>query len=97
MAAITASGGEGGTCQVLVEQDGREFRYTVQVPEELTERLGAEPPAIARATLAFLVDREPPTSIMREFECTIVRRYFPEYDEKLPSYLQGPGAAHTGA
>jgi hypothetical protein len=93
MAAITASGGEGGTCQVLVEQDGREFRYTVQVPEELTERLGTEPPAIARATLAFLLDREPPTSIMREFECTVVRQYFPEYDRELPNYLLGPGSS----
>lgn len=91
MAAITASGGENGACTVLVEHEGREFRYTVEVPAELTERLGAEPAEVARATLAFLVDREPPTSIMREFECTVVRRYFPEYDEQLPTYLEGPG------
>ena len=87
MTSITASCDPDGRCQVVVEERGRTFRYTVAVPPELTGRLGAEPAAVARATLAFLLDREPPTAIMREFDPDVVRGYFPEYDEKLPDYL----------
>jgi hypothetical protein len=61
--------------------------YEVGVPADLAARLGAEPAEVARATLAFLLDREPPSAIMASFECTVVPRYFPEYESALPGYL----------
>jgi hypothetical protein len=64
----------------------------VSVPDSLVQRIGADPAAIVRATLAFLLDREPPTSIMQRFDCSVVSRYFPEYERELPRYLEGPGA-----
>ncbi|HEV8252799.1 MAG TPA: hypothetical protein VGQ66_05395, partial [Candidatus Limnocylindria bacterium] len=63
------------------------------VPDDLIERVGADPAAIVRATIAFLLDREPPTSIMDRFDCSVVEGYFPEYETELPRYLEGPGAA----
>jgi hypothetical protein len=68
---------------------GASHTWRVRVPEELAARLGADPAEVARATIAFLLDREPPGSIMASFDCTVVSRYFPEYDAELPGYLQG--------
>ncbi|HEX6675998.1 MAG TPA: hypothetical protein VF486_13325 [Actinomycetes bacterium] len=69
--------------------EGASHAWRVRVPEELTARLGADPAEVARATIAFLLEREPPGSIMASFDCAVVRRYFPEYDAELPGYLQG--------
>ena len=79
--------------EARVTVDGRHYTYRVSVPDGLMERVGADPAAIVRATLAFLLDREPPTSIMASFDCSVVARYFPEYETELPRYLEGPG--HT--
>jgi hypothetical protein len=77
--------------QVEATVDGSHYAYRVSVPEDLVERIGAEPAAIVRATIAFLLDREPPTSIMERFDCSVVSRFFPEYEAELPHYLEGPG------
>jgi hypothetical protein len=37
--------------------------------------------------LAFLLDREPPGSILPSFDCTVVPGYFPDYESELPGYL----------
>lgn len=87
MATISAHSDAQGRCKVQVEDGGRTYHYTVTIPAELAERLGESPAAVAGATCAFLLDREPPTAIMREFTPDVVRSYFPEYDERLPDYL----------
>lgn len=74
--------------EVRVTAEGRSHTYQVSVPAALAERLGAEPAAVVRATLAFLLDREPPGSILPSFDCAVVSRYFPDYDAKLPGYLR---------
>ena len=71
------------------EVDGSHHSWQVRVPAELAARLGADPAAVARATIAFLLDREPPGSIMASFDCTVVPRYFPDYEAELPGYLEG--------
>jgi hypothetical protein len=76
-----------------VNVDGKRYTYQVTVPDDLAARVGAEPAAIVRATIAFLLDREPPTSIMGRFDCSVVSGYFPEYEDELPRYLEGPGSA----
>ncbi len=73
--------------QVGATVGGASHTWRVQVPKELTTRLGADPAEVARATIAFLLDREPPGSIMASFDCAVVHRYFPEYDAELPGYL----------
>jgi hypothetical protein len=74
-----------------VTDQGRRHAYQVSVPDDLVERVGADPAAIVRATIAFLLDREPPTSILPRFDCSVVSRYFPDYEAQLPRYLEGPG------
>jgi hypothetical protein len=75
--------------QVEVAMEDERHAYRVSVPSDLAGRLDADPAEVARATLAFLLDREPPSSILGSFDCSVVPRYFPEYEAKLPAYLAG--------
>ena len=93
MAEIVTQAVEKQVYEAEVTVDGRHYAYRVSVPDDLIERVGAGPAAIVRATIAFLLDREPPTSIMDRFDCSVVEGYFPEYETELPRYLEGPGAA----
>jgi hypothetical protein len=89
VAAIEVEGAGGGPFTVRVGA----HVYHVEVPADLAERLGAAPAEVARATLAFLLEREPPTAIMASFACSVVPRYFPEYEAALPGYLSGSSPA----
>jgi hypothetical protein len=92
MAEIVTRAVDDQLYEAEVTQRGGHYAYVVSVPDDLVERTGAEPAAIVRATVAFLLDREPPTSIMRRFDCSVVTTFFPEYEAELPSYLEGPDA-----
>jgi hypothetical protein len=37
--------------------------------------------------MRFLLDREPRESIMSAFDMSVVRRYFPGFDDAFPEYL----------
>jgi hypothetical protein len=91
MAEIVTQAVDEQLYEAEVTVDGSHYAYRVSVPDDLAERIGADPAAIVRATVAFLLDREPPTSIMERFDCSVVARYFPEYEAELPRYLEGPG------
>jgi hypothetical protein len=77
------------TFQVEATVDGRRHAWRVGVPPELAAGLAADPEAVAEATIAFLLDREPPGSILAAFECSVVPGYFPDYEAELPGYLRG--------
>jgi hypothetical protein len=91
MAEIDVQAVEDGSFRVRVQAAGAEHAYSVSVPGGLAARLGAEPAEVARATLAFLLDREPPSSILASFDCSVVPRYFPDYESALPGYLGAGG------
>jgi hypothetical protein len=76
------------TFQVEATVDGRRHTWRVGVPQELADRLAADPEAVAGATVAFLLDREPPGSILAAFDCSVVPTYFPDYEAELPGYLR---------
>ena len=92
MAEIDVQPLASGRFRVRVVTGTGEHGYEVRVPADLAERMGAEPAEVARATFAFLLDREPPTSILPSFDCTVVSRYFPEYESALPGYLRPASA-----
>jgi hypothetical protein len=45
------------------------------------------PEAVVRESFAFLLEREPNTSILGEFSLDVISRYFPEYSQELPRRL----------
>jgi hypothetical protein len=64
--------------------------HRVRVPEEFLDDLllsGVDPEVIVRESFNFLLEREPATSIMREFSLEDIARYFPEYPEELQRRL----------
>jgi hypothetical protein len=44
---------------------------------------------VVRVSFEFLLEREPASSIMREFSLDVIKRYFPEYEDELPRRLAG--------
>ena len=65
-------------------------QHTVSVKESDLRRLGGPPPTpeqLLRASFQFLLEREPNTSILSEFELPLIGRYFPEYEREIPRYL----------
>ncbi len=90
--------------EVLVSpQGGRNFRvevggphtmtdHMVEVPEDLAAELGDDETAeveLVRASFAFLLEREPPTAILRRFSLEVIGRYFPEYPTEIRRRMQG--------
>ena len=64
--------------------------HRVRVPETLLDGWGladADEEAVVRESVSFLLEREPVTSILPEFELSVISQYFPEYDEELPTRL----------
>jgi hypothetical protein len=74
--------------RVEVREGQRETTHQVTVPERLGERLELREDdleRVVRESFRFLLEREPATSILRQFSLSDISRYFPEY----PSELEG--------
>jgi hypothetical protein len=81
---------EPGTFRVVVTGRETPTTHRVTVPPGYLEELGvpdAAPEAVVRASFAFLLEREPPTSILSEFDLPEIARYFPSYPTELPRRL----------
>ena len=49
------------------------------------------PEQVVRAAFRFLLDREPASAILSKFDCSVIRRYFPEVDQQIGKYLGEAG------
>lgn len=78
--------GEAGHYDVEVTGRGGSSSYRVEVPAGYAERIGwggqAEP-EIVRESFFFLLEREPPSSILPRFRLDVICRYFPEYEAEM--------------
>jgi len=85
-----SSGISGSTFHVTVRESGSQSNHTVRVPEGLYKKLSggkATKPECVKAAFKFLLDREPKESILREFELSVIARYFPEFEREFKNYL----------
>ena len=80
--------GESWTCAVIVLTDGHENRYEVTVhPAEAArwasgdDRVAVED--LVSRSFAFLLEREPPSSILPTFDLATITRYFPGSDSEF--------------
>ncbi len=77
---------EGPNCwsyDVTVFDGGRTHRYAVTLSwsdYDLWSGGSAPPSKVIERAFLFLLDNEPPTAIMSKFDCSVIRRYFPEVD-----------------
>jgi hypothetical protein len=77
--------GDGWDCTVTV-RDGSETHHRVYVSRADLAGLapGAfDPVGLVDASFAFLLDREPQESILREFDLTVIGTYFPDYEREI--------------
>lgn len=89
MITVKASRAGGGwVCEVSLELRGQRTEHTVTVSEASLARwgTGSEPKDVedlVHRSFEFLLEREPPGAILRQFELSVIETYFPEYDELI--------------
>ena len=61
--------------------DGRHsYDVTADVTADVT---GEDDEGLVRASFVFLLEREPPSSILKTFDLSVISRYFPEYAHEM--------------
>ncbi|HET7473283.1 MAG TPA: hypothetical protein VFJ71_09180 [Candidatus Limnocylindrales bacterium] len=81
------NGVDGWTCHVALSDAGQPLTtHVVRVSPVDLGRLApgaADPTDLVERSFRFLLDREPPSSILRAFDLPAIARYFPEYDTRI--------------
>ena len=80
---------DGWYCAVTLRAGG-ESRYQVHVSRVDLARLApgaADPADLVRASFAFLLERESPSSILRRFDLRVIGSYFPDYEATMLARL----------
>lgn len=79
--------------EVTVREGAGESHHHVTIAQSTYARLcgGIAPEPFMGAVFRFLLDREPKEAILGRFDVSVVGRYFPDFENKLPDYLQGAG------
>jgi hypothetical protein len=89
---VTITPMEPGWYGVQLEEGDTTTSHRVHVPAELLDDLGltdVDRELVVRETFAFLLEREPPSSILGEFSLDVVPRYFPEFYDELRARVAG--------
>ncbi len=77
---------------VVTVADGEDqTTHRVTVPAAFADRLVGQAGSteeLVRLSFEFLLEREPKESILREFEITVIGRYFPEYEDEIRGRLR---------
>ncbi|HKB19224.1 MAG TPA: hypothetical protein VKF28_09310 [Candidatus Dormibacteraeota bacterium] len=81
-------GESGWSCEVDVKEGERKTHHSVAVSRADLERWGGgdreeDVEQLVRRSFEFLLEREPPESILRSFDLSVIQRYFPEYDHRF--------------
>lgn len=78
------------TYGVQVEEGDTITSHRVHLPAALLDDLAmteVDPATIVTETIAFLLDREPATSILEEFSVADVPKHFPDFYDELRARL----------
>ncbi len=81
---------EDDTYRVTVTDAGSSTVHQVTATAAVLDRIspGVAANRVIEASFRFLLDREPKESILREFELSVISRYFPEYLKEIGTYLE---------
>jgi hypothetical protein len=81
-----APDGDAWRCRVQLTDDRGSGEHLVRVTRADLGRLApgaTDAEDLVRRSFEFLLEREPRTSILREFDLPIIGRYFPEYEQEI--------------
>ena len=76
--------------QVSVFESGRKYDYRVTLSfqdYDLWSRGRVRPSRVVESAFQFLLQNESAGAIMSKFDCSVIRRYFPQVDKELPEML----------
>lgn len=78
--------GDGYRCTVEVSDARSTSRHVVRVSRKDIERWrhGRSVEELVRDSFGFLLEREAKESILNEFDLSVIKRYFPDYDGTKP-------------
>jgi hypothetical protein len=88
---ITVSGGP-ATFHVEVRDGAITTAHTVALPPDLPATLGwaaGDDNELIEAAFAFLLEREPATSILRRFSLEVIGDYFPDFPRAMARRARG--------
>jgi hypothetical protein len=74
----------------ITGDDGRQSLHRVTVPVRFLTDLGlaaSQEPLLVRASMVYLLEREPPSSVLAAFTLDDITRYFPGYPDEIPARL----------
>ncbi|HEX2043474.1 MAG TPA: hypothetical protein VHF24_12635 [Acidimicrobiales bacterium] len=86
MSDITVTALDDGAFGVEIRQGDVTTNHRVTVPDDLVDDLGlgdVDPEVLVRQSVDFLLEREPPTSILQEFALSDIPKYFDDYYDEL--------------
>lgn len=76
--------------EVRVFDQGKQhaYRVTLSFPDYDLWSHGRVPPSrVVERAFEYLLQRESATEIMPKFDCSVIRRFFPEVDKELPKMI----------
>ena len=69
-------------------EEQRDFRVSLNWSDyDLWSHGRVAPERVVRAAFVFLLSKEPMTSILPKFDCSVIRRYFADVDRELPKLI----------
>lgn len=81
---IKGGGNDKGWLMNVTVSDRTQTTHVVRISRAEHERYGGgDVVELVRRSFEFLLDREPNTAILREFDLGTIQRYFPEYAEAM--------------
>ena len=86
MTDISVEPGDDAMFRVEVRSGTRTTSHEVTVPPGYARTLGCElvrTEQLVERSFEFLLEREPPTSILRRFSLDVIADYFPEYPTEI--------------
>lgn len=75
---------------VTISEPGSRTRHSVTVSRADCDRLTGgrcTPGDLVEAAFRFLLEREPKEAILPRFDVSVISRYFPDFETRLPDYL----------
>ena len=91
-ASIRCEPQDGGwRCYVTLDAADGAGEHVVTLDHPTLDDLapGSTPEALVAASFDFLLEREPPSTILRAFELPIIARYFADYPDEIRRRMAG--------
>jgi len=93
MARLSIERTRGAEYRVTVEERGATTSHVVTVTAQDVARYapeGTSPEQLLDASFRFLLEREPPSSILGAFSLPVIERYFSDYPREIRTKLLPP-------